>query len=266
MRPGSLFNQTAAPGAAEAGGAMDPITGGIIAGGASIIGGLINADAQGTANRISQENVNNTNQMNRENMQAQMKYQTDMSNTSYQRGVEDLKKAGLNPMLAYAQGGASTPPGASANMVAAKVESTRPGDAIESGIGSAIEHVRLKKELNQADSGIELNKANEEAAKATAIMNMNSAKLKQQEQEIVKAQMPAIKARAKADTEQAVWDSKMMNVDNVGKRLGGVIGAAKDAAMTYGAIKHGGAADAFRLRKNEVPMNSKTGEIRNTPR
>lgn len=46
-------------------------------------------------------------------------WQTEMSNTSYQRAVGDLQKAGLNPMLAYQQGGANTPAGGFA-----KVENT----------------------------------------------------------------------------------------------------------------------------------------------
>lgn len=46
----------------------------------------------------------------------QMAFQERMSNTSYQRAVEDMRKSGINPMLAVDKGGASTPAGAAPTM------------------------------------------------------------------------------------------------------------------------------------------------------
>lgn len=42
---------------------------------------------------------------------ANREFQRDMSNTSWRRGTADMMAAGINPMLAFHQGGASTPKG-----------------------------------------------------------------------------------------------------------------------------------------------------------
>nr|QJB18887.1 MAG: DNA pilot protein [Microvirus sp.] len=57
-----------------------------------------------------------TNSANAAQSQAQMDFQAQQSATAYQRAVKDMQAAGLNPMLAYSQGGASTPSGAMATM------------------------------------------------------------------------------------------------------------------------------------------------------
>lgn len=78
-----------------------------------MFGGL--ALALGTA-VISNKAAKKRNDAQIDQANAQMGFQADMSNSSYQRAVADMKAAGLNPMLAYSQGGASTPSGSMADI------------------------------------------------------------------------------------------------------------------------------------------------------
>lgn len=60
-----------------------------------------------------------------EQAQKERDYYERLSNTSYQRAVADLKEAGLNPALAYQQGGAASSSGGSASGHAASGSSAR---------------------------------------------------------------------------------------------------------------------------------------------
>lgn len=76
-----------------------------------ILTGMGAAAATGMYNNYA---VKKQNEFNAQQAQINRDYETQMSNTAYQRAYADMAAAGLNPHLAGGQGGASSPSGAAA--------------------------------------------------------------------------------------------------------------------------------------------------------
>ena len=106
----------------ELGYKMDPLLAGAITGGASLIGTHL------------------TNQANSAEAAKNRAWQEQMSNTAYQRAVEDMRKAGINPILAYQQGGASTPGGSQGTISGASMGLASSSAASASALGVSQNH------------------------------------------------------------------------------------------------------------------------------
>lgn len=171
-------------------------TAGLISG-ASVIGSLIQAS--------------NYNQQ----AEKQMNFQREMSNTAVQRRVQDMKAAGINPMLA-AGGEASSPQGAMGGTI------DNPMAGVSTGIETAIAKKQAEKTMQAQDTQIantEADTANKYATEAL-IRNQQASSAKDVEQKsmqnkILEKTLDSQIKKAKAEGDYSEIN-QLMNVINSG--------------------------------------------------
>ncbi len=120
----------------------------IIAAGAALVGGAMTNSAAAARAKATQA-------FNAQQAQKQMDFQERMSNTSYQRAMVDMRKAGLNPILAYKQGGAGTPSGAAGAGVTPPVK-----DIIGGGVSAFVQARQMRASTKNLEADSQLKKAN----------------------------------------------------------------------------------------------------------
>lgn len=143
---------------------------------------------------LSSEGANERNEAQIAQSQRQMDFQERMSNTSYQRAVQDLASAGLNPMLAYAHGGASTPAGSQANIEDAITPAIQTGQqayraVTEAGLRKAqvadIEASAGLKTAQQSESAAKTQQSIAEADKARSEAALNIQNIDKSKQDVL---------------------------------------------------------------------------------
>lgn len=157
----------------------------------------------------------------------EMAFQREMSSTAYVRATQDMKNAGINPMLAYMQGGASTPPGAMGSSSPgqasqADAQSTRVENVFGGASATALDTARLIKELRSTDASVKLNEAQAEVAKAQKKLTDTNARTAQ-------VQYPAVAAQAKVDKKTAEFDEGAVKYDSLSKRIKEFLGMGNSA-------------------------------------
>ena len=129
----------------------------LIAAGASLAGSAISGRAQ-------QKGAEEQNRVNREIAREQMAFQERMSSSAFQRSMADMRKAGLNPILAYQKGGASSPGGAAIPVVNEMAGWANSAQAAGNAISKGFEVTRLKEQLRNLRSDTALKDSQSERA------------------------------------------------------------------------------------------------------
>lgn len=175
------------------------------------VGGVVGDALDFGANMVTggaygnQQATLQTNAAQMELAQKQMDFQERMSNSAYQRVTADMRAAGINPMLAIDNGGASTPSGAMAQLTA-----PRPGDIGKGLVDTAAKALSGSADYKKTNSETDLNTKQAQVAETQRDKNLANA----DESRANKEYTSQLASKAEADTRSSEARAEMAERDN----------------------------------------------------
>ncbi|AXL15233.1 DNA pilot protein [Microviridae sp.] len=209
MGLGSFLKSAVGAVAPAVGTALGGPAGGML--GTAIAGGL----ADSSARDVNKQSI----ALNRE----QMAFQERMSSTAYQRAMSDMRKAGLNPILAASRGGASTPGGAGAPKLVV------PGQ-VASSTASDVMRTAAESNLKSQQS----HKTEQEVSNLQAAENLTKVQIKQVSKLVDKLYWDTLLVREKEHTQR--YDNIVKAILTDFYQSNEFVTIAKDLGVTPGTV------------------------------